>query len=478
MLGFGEISKISWGDCVLRAGEQLSIQSLDGKATGFLKEAPLGSPWILACSGGADSVLLLLLALCHYPERRQSFVLVHFNHALREEESEADEDFVRFLGNEFDLEFVVGHGKSVADDESSLRNERLAFLQQVAEERSATVVLQGHQEDDVVETLLWRLARGAGLPGLSAPRPVRLAGEFAFVRPLLTVSRKKVRRILTEVGACWSEDESNSSLRYLRNRLRAQTIPRWIEDLDREVSSSAGRSRRLLEEADEALEEWAQRIFRDCRKGEELEVAGLISVPRAVSRKVLALWLNEIVPGKFPDARSMDHLLTHLSTREVQKVNLSESEWLENDGTNLRILHAHNPPEEWARVSLPQGYRMFFPGGGSLLLQDYESGKDRIIAGEIDQNREAYLALEALCCDVFFVRRREPGDRFHPLGSPGKRKLKEIFIDAKVPLQVRDRLPIVTDAEGQILWVPGFAPAEKARVRPDSGRVIRLTYKP
>ena len=478
MLGFGEISKISWGDCVLRAGEQLSIQSLDGKATGFLKDAPLGSPWILACSGGADSVLLLLLALCHYPERRQSFVLVHFNHALREEESEADEDFVRFLGNEFDLEFVVGHGKSVADDESSLRNERLAFLRQVAEERSATVVLQGHQEDDVVETLLWRLARGAGLPGLSAPRPVRLAGEFAFVRPLLTVSRKKVRRILTEVGAFWREDESNSSLQYLRNRLRAQTIPRWIEDLGREVSSSAGRSRRLLEEADEALEQWAQRVFRECLQGEELEIAGLGCIPRAVTRKVLALWMNEIVPGRFPDANSLDHLLANLSASETHKVSLSDCEWLESDGTKMRILRANDYRYIWAKVRLQEGCHMFFPDGGSLLLQNHDSGLDKILGGEIDQNHEAFLSLDDLKSEKLFARKREPGDRFHPLGSPGERKLKDIFIDAKVPLQVRDGLPLVLDSEGEILWVPGFAPSEKAKVKADSARVIRLTYEP
>ncbi len=477
----GEEAESSWFEIAGRVGELLPPTCLDVTAVNFLESQSAEHPWLLACSGGADSVLLTLLLFAHFPERRESLTLAHFNHALRGKDSGTDEAFVHQLAAGLRLNFVTAIGSGEIRDEASLHEARLDFLRQTASDCNAKVILQGHQRDDVAETLLWRLARGAGLAGLAAPRPVRHAGEVTFVRPLLSVSREDVRRLLKEAEGSWREDASNASREYFRNRLRAGTMCAWREDADRDVISGAARSRQLLEEADDALEDWAKEVLAKNRIGEEVNVVALTQVPKAVRRKVVARWLNELVPGCFPDAKNLDQLLATFDSRSSFKVSLTTNVWVKTDGEKLRISgeHAETPTPPWQTVALPAGGRLFLPEGGSLARQSETPSPEclsAVIAGKSNPNQEAFLSAEAIPEGKLTVRKRCPGDRFHPLGAPGQRKLKKIFIDHKVPLWLRDALPVVVSSEGTILWIPGLPPAEQAKVKATSEQVIRLTY--
>ena len=162
MKGLGEETNTSWTEIARRVGGHLPLKILDAEAVSFLQDSKENVSWLLTCSGGADSVMLLLLTFIHFPECREFMTVVHFNHDLRGEDSRADEAFVRRLANALGLQFLHGEGSGEVSDEAGLRKERLAFLGRVSKDCDAKVILQGHQRDDVAETLLWRLARGAG----------------------------------------------------------------------------------------------------------------------------------------------------------------------------------------------------------------------------------------------------------------------------------------------------------------------------
>jgi tRNA(Ile)-lysidine synthase len=99
-----------------------------------------------------------------------------------------------------------------------------------------------------------------------------------------------------------------------------------------------------------------------------------------------------------------------------------------------------------------------------------------VATGQVEPCEQAFLAEAAVSATKLFVRKRQPGDRLHHLGAPGERKLKDIFIDKKVPPPLRDKLPVIVSESDDILWVPGLPPVEKAKLVESSGRVIRLTY--
>jgi len=159
------------------------------------------------------------------------------------------------------------------------------------------VLWLGHQQDDIAETMLMRLARGSGGGGLAAPRAVHAfaawragQGPRFHVRPLLSVKKKEIVRALRLAGAAWREDSSNSLGVHFRNRLRLDVIPRWIRAAQRDALSGAALSRELLEEDDRALEAWVD-LLVPVRADNSLSVARLSGRPRAVVRRALHRWL-------------------------------------------------------------------------------------------------------------------------------------------------------------------------------------------
>ena len=248
----------------------------------------------MAFSGGADSLALLLLLWAHWPERCAKLVVLHFNHRLRGRASNADVVFCRRVCGELGVAFVSGEWKQARKDasEAEARAARFEFFGRELSKRRIKALWLGHQQDDIAETALMRLARGSGTAGLAAPRPVQaMPGGRVHLRPLLSLSKKMIEQTLKKAGAVWREDASNETGDYLRNRIRHEVLPSWSAASDgRDVLAGAALSRELLEEDDVALEAWLDAL--GSLDGERrLNVKGLAGKPRAIVRRALYRWL-------------------------------------------------------------------------------------------------------------------------------------------------------------------------------------------
>lgn len=202
-----------------------------------------GVKTILAVSGGADSVAMLHLVHSLWTHRSSlpsaystsvdHLVVAHFNHRLRGEASDGDQDFVVQLAQSLGIPCVVNEAQDSAmlaanasTDEASLRSTRYRFLQQTAEQLGARYVLVAHTADDNVETILHHLFRGSGPAGLAGIAPHRELGhDVMIVRPMLPFRRDELRGMLQDNGYSWREDSSNQDERYQRNWLRATLLP-------------------------------------------------------------------------------------------------------------------------------------------------------------------------------------------------------------------------------------------------------------
>ncbi|MET0262397.1 MAG: tRNA lysidine(34) synthetase TilS, partial [Rariglobus sp.] len=163
-------------------------------------------PWSVAFSGGADSLALLLLLWAHWPERRASLVALHFDHRLRGRSSTADARFCERVCVALGVRSVAGEWDQARKgaSEAEARAARFVFFQSEMKRRKIRALWLGHQQDDIAETILMRLARGSGTAGLAAPRPLQaMPGERVHVRPLLTLKKEALTAALTEVGATW-----------------------------------------------------------------------------------------------------------------------------------------------------------------------------------------------------------------------------------------------------------------------------------
>lgn len=245
--------------------------------------------WGVGFSGGPDSLALLLLLWAHWPNCRRRLRALHFDHRLRGAESRADAAFCREVCRALDVSLVTGRWRTAQPgaSEAEARAARLAFFA-----GHARIVWLGHQQDDIAESMLMRLARGSGTAGLAAPRPVQpMPARRTHLRPLLTLKKGEVIAALRQAGIPWREDSSNAADAYFRNRIRQSVIPVWIESAGRDAVAGAARSRSLLDEDDvalDALTDLAQAI--DSRR--RLVLARLAGKPRALWRRSLHRWLR------------------------------------------------------------------------------------------------------------------------------------------------------------------------------------------
>lgn len=148
-----------------------------------------------------------------------------------------------------------------------------------------------HQQDDIAETFLMRLARGSGTGGLAAPRPVHpMADGRVHLRPLLTLKKAELLAALRTAGAAWREDSSNGRDDYFRNRIRRVVLPAWAKAAGRDVLAGAALARERLEEDDQALEMWVDALA-PLGRDRQLDLRMLAGMPRAITRRALHRWL-------------------------------------------------------------------------------------------------------------------------------------------------------------------------------------------
>lgn len=252
-------------------------------------------PWTVALSGGADSVALLLLLWVHLPEHRERLQAVHFNHRLRGRAAERDEAFCRDLCRGLRVKLRIGRRRvnRLVQNEAAARELRFACIDRVMRSSRSTLLWLGHQQNDVAETMLMRLARGSGAGGLAAPRPVQTMPDGrVHLRPMLGLKHSELTAALQAARIPWREDASNRSADYLRNRVRHQVLPVWEETAGRDAVAGAALSRSLLEDDDAALDAWAMQLVAGMPAG-RLWLRKLEDVPRAVVRRILHRWLTE-----------------------------------------------------------------------------------------------------------------------------------------------------------------------------------------
>lgn len=437
------------------------------------------STWIIAFSGGADSLLALLLVYSAFPEMRDKMIVAHFNHNLRGKESDKDAIFTEEISSRLQLELKLGSAKSIhKTDEATLREQRRNFLKDVMKEARGEVLIQGHNLDDIAETFLWRIARGVGVEGLCAPKPVQKFGHFNFVRPLLSIPRKSIRQSLEKVDIQWREDSSNKDTKYLRNRIRNNTLAQWKIDSDRNLLKGVERTRDLLEEQDHALEQWAKEILKKSSQSKQLRVDVLKHYPRGLIRKVMILWLVNDMNLSSVHQYHIDEILNLLGQEKDFKIDLSDSFTLASNGNIFFKQKKTRKAIQWNLCSLPFNFRVYLPDKYFLTAKKMKLDTEllnMITSGRVDQFQNAYISGENVGTGLF-LRKRIKGDRFRPIGAPGSKKVKDWMIDRHWSPEKKVRTPIVVNNSNQILWIPGFPPSGNSAVNSSQSAVIRLTY--
>lgn len=420
---------------------------------------------VLGVSGGADSIALLVSLAELRKTLGVELVAVHLNHKTRGEESDGDASFVRKICRKLGVRCVsktvdvpaLARRKQISL-EMAAREVRYKFFKDQAVKMKHPAIVTAHTKDDQAETLILKLARGAGMAGLSGITPIGCAGGVKVLRPMLGIARKEIEVFLRAKGVEWREDSSNTSQSYLRNRVRARVLPMLEEALNPDIMDALARTADVVREDDALLNALAEEALSVCRSGrQKLLIKELQQKHRSLFRRVLMLWLIDCgVEQPEVDLGLISEIEKLINGRKANASTAVTGGFIvTREYGVISIGRSVIKKFESFRQSLRVPGEVMVESAGLVFRAELTSGviKERGRPGQYPAR--ATISAERLGKKRLVVRSVKDGDRIRPLGMNGSRKLKDVFIDLKIPMAERKRLPVV-ECAGEIVWVPGY----------------------
>ena len=370
---------------------------------------PAGGLLLCAVSGGRDSVCLLHYLANLAPDRGFSVAAAHLNHKMRPE-AQRDEDFVRALCRKLDVPFYTEAvpvyetaeqwGLGV---EETGRRLRYDFLHRTADAIGASRIATAHHAQDQAETVLLNLLRGTGPEGLAGIPPVR----GRIVRPLLQASRREIEDYLAEHRLAHVEDSTNQDIHYARNRLRRELWPQ-LETINPALTRSIGRTAEILRSENTYLDTLAADYLP--QSGTALETARLLSAPEALRPRILRLLLQRLPGGK----------------KDVGAVHIDALLALAVGGGTL---------------DLPGGMQAVCRGGQLRLTMRETVPPEMTLRQGVNRWGDYDITLRGGEDVRVTVRSWRGSDRLTT--GRGSRSLKRLFLDAGIPAEDRNRIPVI-----------------------------------
>jgi len=437
---------------------------------------------IVGVSAGVDSMVLLHLLNEFRQKFELSLIIAHIHHGLRPVESEKEAEFVEkesvrlglpFEYRQFNVkEFQKSGGLSLQD---AARRLRFQFFHELLRKYGGGKIALGHNADDQVETVLLRLLRGSGLKGLKGMLPIR---EGRIIRPLLEVWREEIEGFALAHSIPYLVDSSNLKSDYLRNRLRLNLIPLIEKNYQHGFRQTLLRTSTLLRNENDFIERETEEVYNEIvhevENGLTFKFSSYQSLHPALQWRVILRALDRMdCQSNTDEGEGLDvNLICRKLSQPPASFLLELSHGLSLEKRYDMILLRNGgiktiPPFE---VELPVHRRTHIQEiGREIVVEERDWNKSQPVD---ESSNVAFLDYEQLHLPLR-MRNFRPGDRFQPLGTKGTQKLKEFFIDHKIPKFERPNIPLLISGE-RIVWVVGHRIDERFKVTSNTQKVLRV----
>jgi len=436
-----------------------------------------GDSIIVAVSGGADSVCLLKILYTLREYLNIGLTVAHFNHGLRPKEDEKETEFVAKLAKKLNLALICDTSNNItkvpgSSIEEKAREMRYQFFQKAINKNHAQKLALGHTMNDQAETVLMHFLRGTGLTGLSGIPPIR---QNCFIRPLIDITRDEIHTYLKQNGESFIIDSSNLETRYLRNKIRLELLPLLL-DYQPKLVEHLGELAFLCRQETQFIDEEATKLldiitFDSSKHSFDLSLTTFTTLSCSLQYRIIRQAIKKI-KGNLRKINRV-HIKTIIDCTNKDKpqikVNLPENITVKKIYNRLRfslgdMIETHN-------------FSYSINNMGRFQIQEINK---TIFFTEISKNhfmlptaspQEAFLDLDKLKWPLR-ARNFRTGDKFIPLGVNGFKKVKDIFIDNKIPSEERKKIPILVSRD-DIVWVYGIRIDDRYKIKQETKRILR-----
>ncbi len=440
--------------------------------TDYRMVAP-GDLVVTAVSGGPDSVCLLDCLNALSEQFGITLIIAHFDHGLRPDEDSAETAFVHRLAESLDIPFTTNPAppeiSPKGSEEERARTARYKFLEDIRQQTRAHRIALGHTVDDQAETVLMRLLRGSGTSGLAAIPPVR--GE-SIIRPMIRVSRQEVLAYLAERGLNYMLDSSNTVTRYLRNRIRSELIPVLTKYQPRLVERLANTAD-ILRADDECLDSialaWIDKHSLTDRSSPQIAISRWKLLHPALRMRVLRQLVNRAGSLRRIDTRHLKAIEQLAESSSPQRcINLPGGTTARRSYDTLYVTRKKSRQDSFRHELERPGTFVFTDIGWKIDIKEQKAA-----GPPTEKPNQADFDMGLLSFPLV-LRSFRPGDRFVPLGMKGSKKVKDFFIDLKLPSTERATTPILTSG-GRIIWLCGLRADERFKINAGTKRMLRIS---
>jgi len=424
----------------------------------FIRESRL----IVAISGGLDSVVMAHLCKA----LNLNFVLAHCNFNLRGEESKADEDFVLDLGDQLDVEVFIQNfdTQAYADKHKSsiqmaARELRYDWFSELAAQLKFDYILTAHHADDNLETFLINFTRGTGLNGLTGIPMI----NNNIIRPLLPFSREEIEVYARKNNIAWREDSSNTSRKYLRNKLRHEVVP-VLKEINPNLLDSFKNTLDNLNDTSDIVEESLNSLTKSAittidDDGIQYKISEFkkMNNPKA--------YLFEMFKNYgFTEWNDVVDLLEGQSGKQV----LSSTHRLIKHREYLILTDSRDSNQSEASIEIKEVDNSIETPFGQLVFMNVDTIQEKT-------KQIIYLDKNKLNFPLV-LRHWKEGDFFFPLGMKGKKKLSKYLKDEKLSIVEKENTWLLT-SNNEVIWVVGKRADNRFRVNSKTKNILKIELK-
>ena len=436
-----------------------------------------GDTVIAGVSGGADSLALLCLLCEAAPRFGINIHVVHINHRLRGKDADGDQAFVENFCRTRNIpctsyiyeveQYAAENGLSCEEAGRALR---YASFERIAKTYSSPKIATAHHLSDNCETVLHNILRGSGTTGLAGIRPVR----GIYIRPLIETSRSEIEEYLRSNNIEWRTDETNFHAIYTRNKIRLELIPYLKNNYNISIESAINRLSGLCREDDDYLHICAAREFSECCSTDEngavkMDKHKFKSLHTAIKRRLLRYVLEYMkIPLKDVHMTHIDDCIKFLETAQsgsffrISACNIV----MQQSGA---LFTEEAPTVEDYEYTICEGQTVFIKSTGQSISCKKVSKYEK-------SDRNTAFVNADMTNGIFRIRNRRNGDKIRMFGLNGSKKLKDYFIDNKIDVCIRNKIPLIV-YNNEVVWISGMCLNENYKVTSHTENILKFEIK-